>query len=416
MCCYNDTNPYPNACRQDIPYPSISAESVPSLINNLTTALYGAINKSVVSGRVVWDIPCDPSQSAQINGIPRSSGEGLLCYILRVLALNAPAYPNALVYTDGSQTLTNKTLTSPIISTPAVSGGTFSTPTITTPVINGAITGTGTLPATQVSAGALPTSVTIVPSQIQSGTLPSGVAVTSSNIASGTITSDDLVASLDLSSKTLVNLPTATTINSTSTPGGLVYSGSGTLGYTAAGTSGQILVSQGSSTPIWSYDRKGNPSNSAAADNTYVGAVVDTATTQNQSWSTTSSATTVTATSWTNIPIGDWEINGSVLITFSSATVTAATVMGACLTTNGSWVAHPIQAGVIGNSSLLITPVAVTTTTSSITSFTNVYSFNIPSFQVLSAGSTTVTLLVRLPTFSLGNVLVNGVIHARRSR
>jgi len=34
--------PYRSACRQDIPYPSVSHESVPSLIDNLVTALYGA--------------------------------------------------------------------------------------------------------------------------------------------------------------------------------------------------------------------------------------------------------------------------------------------------------------------------------------------------------------------------------------
>jgi hypothetical protein len=47
-------------------------------------ALYGTINKSIVNGRVIWDIPCDPNNSAEVDNIPREEGEGLLCYLLRV--------------------------------------------------------------------------------------------------------------------------------------------------------------------------------------------------------------------------------------------------------------------------------------------------------------------------------------------
>jgi hypothetical protein len=55
------------------------------LIGNLVFALYGIINKTILNGRVVWDIPCDPVTSpATIAGIPREEGEGLLCYIIRV--------------------------------------------------------------------------------------------------------------------------------------------------------------------------------------------------------------------------------------------------------------------------------------------------------------------------------------------
>lgn len=75
-------------CRKDIPYPSVSGESVPSLINNLVTALYGAITKSVVNKQVIWNIPCDPNNTAQITGLPRNTGEGLLCYIIRAFNSN----------------------------------------------------------------------------------------------------------------------------------------------------------------------------------------------------------------------------------------------------------------------------------------------------------------------------------------
>jgi hypothetical protein len=76
---------YVGACRKDIPYPSVSSESVPSLIDNLVTALYGEITKTVINRRVVWNIPCDPNNTAVVSpAFPRLAGEGLLCYIMRV--------------------------------------------------------------------------------------------------------------------------------------------------------------------------------------------------------------------------------------------------------------------------------------------------------------------------------------------
>lgn len=112
-CCNNDT--YPNVCRQDIPYPQVSPESVPSLISNLVNALYGEITKSVVDGRVVWDIPCDPNNTAEIDGFPRLPDEGLLCYIIRYFDVLAPSLINAVTI-NGTQTITGqKTFTLPVL-------------------------------------------------------------------------------------------------------------------------------------------------------------------------------------------------------------------------------------------------------------------------------------------------------------
>lgn len=80
--CNNNNN---DICRQDIPYPQVSHESVPSLIDNLTLSLYGVISKTVTNGRVRWDIPCDPSNApTEVSTIPRNDNEGILCYILRI--------------------------------------------------------------------------------------------------------------------------------------------------------------------------------------------------------------------------------------------------------------------------------------------------------------------------------------------
>jgi hypothetical protein len=84
MSCNCNNSTYSNTCCPDTPYPQVSHESVPSLIDNLVYALYGEITKSVVNGRVVWNIPCDPNNTAEADSIPREEGEGLLCYLLRL--------------------------------------------------------------------------------------------------------------------------------------------------------------------------------------------------------------------------------------------------------------------------------------------------------------------------------------------
>jgi hypothetical protein len=104
MSCNNDN--YNNICRQDIPYPQVSPESVPSLISNLVNALYGEITKSVENGRVVWNVPCDPNNTAEIDGFPRLPDEGLLCYILRYF--NAFPDINDVVTISGNQTITGQ--------------------------------------------------------------------------------------------------------------------------------------------------------------------------------------------------------------------------------------------------------------------------------------------------------------------
>lgn len=77
--CNNNSNACP-----EVPYPQISQESVPSLIGNLVYALYGTIEKSVSSGRVIWNIPCDPNNTTEIFDQPRLTDEGLMCYFIRL--------------------------------------------------------------------------------------------------------------------------------------------------------------------------------------------------------------------------------------------------------------------------------------------------------------------------------------------
>lgn len=84
MSCGCNNSTYSNTCCPEVPYPQISSESVPSLIDNLVFALYGTINKSIVNGRVVWDVPCDPNNTTEIFDQPRLTDEGLMCYFIRL--------------------------------------------------------------------------------------------------------------------------------------------------------------------------------------------------------------------------------------------------------------------------------------------------------------------------------------------
>ncbi len=84
MSCNCNNSTYSSTCCPEVPYPTISSESVPSLIDNLVYALYGTINKTIVNGRVVWDVPCDPNNTTEIFDQPRLTDEGLMCYFIRL--------------------------------------------------------------------------------------------------------------------------------------------------------------------------------------------------------------------------------------------------------------------------------------------------------------------------------------------
>jgi hypothetical protein len=126
---YGSNDGYNGVCDTDTPYPIISHESVPSLIDNLVFALYGTIEKNVSSGKIVWTIPCDPNNTASVSGVTRNAGEGLMCYILRVFQ----SFPlSNFVDLNTPQTISNKTLSNTIFSgtinfgSAVASGGNFS--------------------------------------------------------------------------------------------------------------------------------------------------------------------------------------------------------------------------------------------------------------------------------------------------
>jgi alpha-tubulin suppressor-like RCC1 family protein len=75
-----------------------------------------------VNGRIVWTSACDPSNATSITGIPRNDGEGLLCYILRVLTIYNPT-TYAQTNGNGTQVITATNFTNSVWT-----GGTITNP------------------------------------------------------------------------------------------------------------------------------------------------------------------------------------------------------------------------------------------------------------------------------------------------
>jgi hypothetical protein len=444
---YGDTGAYNSYCNADTPYPSISHESVPSLIDNLVNALYGAITKDVSSGKVVWNIPCDPSNiPATINGIPRYDGEGLLCYIVRALNLTGGS---GIVTVDGTQTLTNKTLTAPLIN-----GGTIN---------NLTATGTLTLPAGSITS-AMIANGTIVPIDLSTGgpywdssgnvilngglactyltatgaiALPAG-SITSTMIANGAIVDANINASAGISNSKLAGNPSSTNTASTivlrdasgnfsagtitaslsgnatsatnlagTTANQIPYqSASSTTSYISAGTTGQMLI-QGASAPTWGTDHIGvststsTPPTSAASG--YVGELL--------TW--TSSATSITtgqtlnllsltSASSPSLTSGDWKFYGTIVFAASSTTIAnGQTFTGGIGTTSATTTA--------GKRISLLAPTYTTT------SFTiEIPLITVPILQPASAQ--TVYVVATAPAFTAGTMTATAYISARRMR
>jgi len=283
---------YNGLCRQDLPYPQVSHESVPSLIDNLVTALYGGfydpatgansggIIKSVVNGRIVWTTPCNPSTPPTIANVPPNPGEGLLCYLLRVFQ---QYNPSAYINLTSVQTLTNKTLVAPTITGGASVSGTvdFTQATIvggnyTSITVNAAnnlaFGSTGQIPY-QVSAGNTGfLTLGAAGSLLQSnGTLPTWIGSATAGTAN-TIALRDSLGGLTASAFTgpltgnvsgnlfgnANTATTATTATSATLSGGLSGGTGGAVPYQSAAST-TAMLSPGTAGYVLSTNGPGNP-------------------------------------------------------------------------------------------------------------------------------------------------------------
>jgi hypothetical protein len=181
---------------------------------------------------VVWNIPCDPNNTSTINGIPRNTDEGLLCYIIR--ALNLTTATAGYVTANGVETLTNKTLTAPVITTATINTATIN---------NLTATGSLVLPAGSITSAMIANGA-IVPADLSTGG-PNWDA-------GGNLTATSFVGPLSGNATTATNIASGVA-------GAVPYqTAPSTTGFTAAGTSGQVLLSNGTSAPTWSTNIAGN--------------------------------------------------------------------------------------------------------------------------------------------------------------
>ena len=384
---------YGHACRQDIPYPNISHESVPSLIDNLVNALYGtspAITKTVVNGRIVWNIPCDPVTSpAEISWLPREEGEGLLCYAIRAFNFTFPPE----VTLDGVQTLTNKTLTAPVINNP--------TGIVASNIGAGTFVAGVTLPSTQI-AGVIPNANTTATALNSASTIV--LRDGSGNFAAGNISATQFTGNVigTVTGNVIGNLTGTVTGNASSATnlaagatGSLPYqSAAGATTFLAAGATGRMLT-QNAGSPTWSIDHIGTATNDSAAAG-YVGEHI---LSQN---TTGTSLTQNVVTNITSITLsaGDWDVSGSVNLTCTTTNNTTFTLQGGITTTSATL-------GALDTYSQIMVHAGVSASQTQI--------FASPQIRLSLATSTTV-YLIGFGNGGLSAITGRGTIRARRVR
>jgi hypothetical protein len=100
-----------------------ACESLPSQIENFTDQFFGEVIKTEVNGQVVWSLPCSLETGLPNN--PRSEGEGLACYFLRLFrdgigGLQGPRGYTGAPGADGvnAYTVTTQAFAQPSISSP----------------------------------------------------------------------------------------------------------------------------------------------------------------------------------------------------------------------------------------------------------------------------------------------------------
>ena len=448
---------YVGACRKDIPYPSVSQESVPSQIDNLVNALYGAITKTVQNGRVIWDIPCDPTTApATILGVSRNTNEGLLCYIIRALGVTIPT---GFVTLDGIQTLINKTLTAPVINSPTINNltatGTLSLPagSITTSMIaNGSIVDIDVSASAAIAYSKLALGSSIVNSDINSSAAISNSKLAgnpvstntastivlrdaSGNFSTGTITANLTGNVTGAGTSTFAgNVGIGTTSTSTSAKVHIVNGGTNLRIDSNLDASGNAYVVSGGSTSCFfigtidaksvclftngagrltigstgSIDAGGNPINSVGGiqgtttnDNAlggYVGEFVTSTVAVGSAVALTSGATANVAS--LSLTAGDWDVRGQV--DYRAGATTSITILKQGVSTTSA---------TLGSQDTFTTNVFAAVVPTASNDIGNTF-----RQQRISIGSTTTIYLVVNATFTLSTLSAYGTISARRIR
>lgn len=105
---------------------SAQSESLPSQIDNFTTAFFGAVVKTELNGVVTWSLPCSLDVGLPSN--PRGATEPLACYFLRLFNNGIKGIPGdpgvpganglngANAYTTVAQPFVQPTLNTPFVT------------------------------------------------------------------------------------------------------------------------------------------------------------------------------------------------------------------------------------------------------------------------------------------------------------
>jgi hypothetical protein len=337
--------------------------------------------------------------------LPREEGEGLLCYAIR--AFNSTFPPEVTL--NGVQTLTNKTLTAPIINNP--------TGIVASNIGAGTFVAGVTLPSTQI-AGVIPNANTTATALNSASTIV--LRDGSGNFAAGNISATQFTGNVtgnvtgtvtgnvtgnvigNLTGNVIGNLTGAVTGNASSATnlaagatGSIPYqSAAGATTFLAAGATGRMLT-QNAGSPTWSIDHIGTATNDSAAAG-YVGEYI---LSQNTAGTSLTQNVVTNITSIT-LSAGDWDVSSNVNLTYTTTNSTTFTLQGGITTTSATL-------GALDTYSQFVVHAGNAATQTQI--------FASPEVR-LSLSTSTIVYLIGFANGGLSSITGRGTIRARRVR
>lgn len=179
-------------CNTDCQTNTATCETLPSTLQNFIDQFFGTITKTELNGKVTWSLPCQLDVGLPAN--PRTDGEGLACYFLRLFrdGINGLVGPKGDTGPPGANGHNAYTILTSAFNPATVVGQTVQFTIIPSPVISEGqtifIPGTGWYRVSQIFQGtdvfaslqeSIPSPATLIlPGTIVLPTGPRGLTVT----------------------------------------------------------------------------------------------------------------------------------------------------------------------------------------------------------------------------------------------